>query len=598
MVTPVSSERIPPGAERRSSASALRRRWHALVHRVGLLEWDEGVLLLVAGALIGIVGGLGVVGFYGLIDLAYIAFVQWPLRLVGPLGVALYLPALTGLGVWAAWYVVRRTRTPEGQNVADVQLDVAKRNGVVRARPVAVRTLASAITLGSGASAGSEGPVAVLGAAVGSVFGRVLALQPRHVKILVGCGAAAGIAGAFNAPFAGAFFALEEVLGSFSVAAFSPVVIASVVGALTAHSVLGSHPAFHMPAMVDVHPIANALLYPLLGVACGLVSALYAWMTVKMPYWTSDMRGPAWLRPVSGGVLVGAITAASGGLLSGTGHLSIPTPVFGGMVWYALVGLSLAKVVATALTLGTGGSGGVFTPSLFIGAALGGGLGRLLAGIVPGHFIHAEAWALVGMGGVVAGATRAPLTAIFMVYELTNDSNYVVPLMLVAVISLLVAKRCSPYGLYDGWLIERGEQVSHGIDEALMHRLHVVDAMDPKGARVGPGESVATLALAASRTPQDAVAVVEEDGTLVGLVSRRALRTALEQYEAGVVLVAEDLAEPVTPLTPDASLADALRALNASALDALPVARDGEYAGLVGRADILALYERELEHAL
>jgi CIC family chloride channel protein len=598
MVTPTRAEQIAPGTERRRSAIALRRHWGALVRRAGVLEWDEGVLLLVAGAAIGLVGGLGVVGFYGLIDLAYIAFVQWPRRIVGPLGAALYLPALTGLGVWAAWYVVRRTNTPDGQNVADVQLDVAKRHGVVRTRPAAVRTLASAITLGSGASAGSEGPTAVLGAAVGSVFGRALALQPRHVKILVGCGAAAGIAGAFNAPFAGAFFALEEVLGSFSVAAFSPVVIASVVGALTAHSVLGSHPAFHMPAVVDVHPIANALLYPLLGVACGLVSALYAWMTVKMPYWTSGMPGPAWLRPVSGGVLVGAITAVSGGLLSGTGHLSIPTAVFGGMVWYALVGLSLAKVVATALTLGTGGSGGVFTPSLFIGAALGGGVGRLLAGIIPGGFIHAEAWALVGMGGVVAGATRAPLTAIFMVYELTNDSNYVVPLMIVAVISLLVAKRCSPYGLYDGWLIERGEQVSHGIDEALMHRLHVVDAMDPNGARVRPGATVAALALAASRTPQDAVAVVEDDGTLVGLVNRRALRTALEQYEAGTVLVAEDLAEPVTPLTPEASLAEALRALNASALDALPVAEDGAYAGLVGRADILALYERELEHEL
>jgi CIC family chloride channel protein len=598
MTTSTRGERIAPETERRSSASALRRRWQELVRRAGLLEWDEGVLLLVVGALIGIVGGLGVVGFYGLIDLAYIAFVEWPQRLIGPLGAALYLPALTGLGVWAAWYVVRRTHTPEGQNVADVQLDVAKRHGVVRTRPVAVRTLASAITLGSGASAGSEGPVAVLGAAVGSVFGRALALQPRHVKILVGCGAAAGIAGAFNAPFAGAFFALEEVLGSFSVAAFSPVVIASVVGALTAHSVLGSHPAFRMPAMVDVHPVANALLYPLLGVACGLVSALYAWLTVKMPYWTSEMRGPPWLRPVSGGVLVGAITAASGGLLSGTGHLSIPTPVFGGMVWYALIGLSLAKVVATALTLGTGGSGGVFTPSLFIGAALGGGFGRLLAGIIPGHFIHAEAWALVGMGGVVAGATRAPLTAIFMVYELTNDSNYVVPLMIVAVISLLVAKRCSPYGLYDGWLVERGEQVSHGIDEALMHRLHVLDAMDRNGAQVRPNASVASLALAASRTPQDAVAVVEDDGTLVGLVSRRALRTALEQFEAGMVLVAEDLAEPVTPLAPEASLAEALRTLNASALDALPVAENGRYAGLVGRADILALYERELEHEL
>ena len=158
MTIPTRDERIAPGTERRSSASQLRRRWQALVQRVGLLEWDEGVLLLVAGAAIGIVGGLGVVGFYGLIDLAYIAFVQWPRRLIGPFGAALYLPALTGLGVWAAWYVVRRTHTPEGQNVADVQLDVAKRHGVVRTRAVAVRTLASAITLGSGASAGSEGP--------------------------------------------------------------------------------------------------------------------------------------------------------------------------------------------------------------------------------------------------------------------------------------------------------------------------------------------------------------------------------------------------------------------------------------------------------
>lgn len=569
-----------------------------------MLDWDEGVLLLVAGALIGLIGGLAVVGFYGLIDLAYLAFVSWPRSVIGPIGAALYLPALTGLGIWAAWFLVRRTKTPEGQNVADVQLDVAKRHGVVRTRPVVVRTLASAITLGSGGSAGSEGPVAVLGAAVGSAFGRVMRLQPRHVKILVGCGAAAGIAGAFNAPFAGAFFALEEVLGSFSVAAFSPVVIASVVGALTAHSVLGTHPAFHMPAVVDVHPVANALLYPLLGIACGLISALYATLTVRMPRWSARLGGPAWLRPVAGGLLVGAITAASGGLLSGTGHLSIPPAVFGGMVWYALIALALAKVFATALTLGTGGSGGVFTPSLFIGAALGGGCGRLLQAVVPDHLIHPEAWALVGMGGVVAGATRAPLTAIFMVYELTNDSAYVVPLMIVAVISLLTAKRFSPYGLYDGWLVEKGEHVSHGIDEALMHRLHVRDVLDPNGARVTPATHVLELSLVASRTPQDAVAVVEEDGTLVGLVTRRALRTALQQRDADTVLLAEDLAEPVTPLAPEASLAEALRALNAGGLDALPVMeRDprtgaARFIGLVGRADILAMYERELEHAV
>src|SRR6185312_8762473 len=174
-----------------------------------------------------------------------------------------------------AWAVVRRAAIPEGQNVPDVQLAVAKRDGVVRFWPVVVRTVASALTLGSGASAGSEGPVAVLGAGLGSSLGRRLRFQPRHLKILVGCGAAAGIAGAFNAPFAGAFFALEEVLGSFSVGAFSPVVIASVVGALTVRPFLGSQPIFASRTPVSARP-AEILLYPVLGVACGLVSAAYA----------------------------------------------------------------------------------------------------------------------------------------------------------------------------------------------------------------------------------------------------------------------------------------------------------------------------------
>src|SRR5207237_6278819 len=135
------------------------------------------------------------------------------------------------------------------------------------------------------------------GSAIGSVLGRTLGFQPRHIKIFVGCGAAAGIAGAFNAPFAGAFFALEEILGSFSIGAFSPVVIASVVGALTVRSFLGTHPAFHMPDLGDAHPIASAFLYPILGIACGLTSALYSRLDVLAPRVFRKLRGPEWLRP-------------------------------------------------------------------------------------------------------------------------------------------------------------------------------------------------------------------------------------------------------------------------------------------------------------
>jgi CIC family chloride channel protein len=182
--------------------------WDRLLTAFERLDWDEGGVLMLFGALIGVAGGLGVVLFYRLIDLCYAAFVLWPESRFDALRSPVYFPLLTAAGVWAAWALVRRTCTPEGQNVPDVQLAVAKRGGWISGGPVAVRTLASAVTLGSGGSAGSEGPVAVLGAALGSALGRRLRFQPRQVKVLVGCGAAAGIAAAFNAPFAGAFFAL------------------------------------------------------------------------------------------------------------------------------------------------------------------------------------------------------------------------------------------------------------------------------------------------------------------------------------------------------------------------------------------------------
>ncbi len=575
--------------------------WDRLLGAFERLDWDEGGVLMLFGALIGVAGGLSVVLFYRLIDLCFTVFVLWPESRFGSLRSPFYFPVLTAAGVWAAWALVRRTRTPEGQNVPDVQLAVAKRAGWISARPVAVRTVASAITLGSGGSAGSEGPVAVLGAALGSAIGRRLRFQPRQIKVLVGCGAAAGIAAAFNAPFAGAFFALEEVLGSFSVGAFSPVVIASVVGALTVRPFLGIHPAFRIPPAGDVHAITSALLYPFLGIACGLVSALYSRLYLAAPRACERVPGPRWLIPVLGGALTGVIVAASGGLLTGNGHLAIPGKIFGGLAWYALVALAFAKILATVLTLGSGGSGGVFTPTLFVGAALGGGLGVLGETVVPGRLIHPHAWALVGMAGLVAGATRAPLTAIFMVFEMTDDYSYVVPLMIVAVIAYATAKRFAPHGLYDGWLAARGEQLSHGADRALMERIRVREALDADAVRVPPEARIDALVEAASRTPRGVLPVVEDDGTLVGLVTHHALREAiLARGDLAPLLVAADLAEMQEPLRPAQSLRAALAAMNARSVDALPVVEEREdgpvFLGLLSRADVLVAYEREFAH--
>ena len=174
----------------------------------------------------------------------------------------------------------------------------------------------------------------------------------------------------------------------------------------------------------------------------------------------------------------GCIVVASRGLLAGNGHLAIPRDIFGVLPWYVLIALSLAKILATVITLGSGGSGGVFTPALFIGASLGGGVGALMRDILPEHLVHPESWALVGMAGLVSGATRAPLTAIFMVYELTNESAYVVPLMIVSVVAFITAKRFAPYGLYDGWLAARGQHLAHGVDQSIIEHIRVRDAAD------------------------------------------------------------------------------------------------------------------------
>lgn len=565
-------------------------------------DWDEGSTLMAFGAIIGVASGLAVVGFYRLIDLAHYVLIQLPEARLPGVGQAFYQPLLTGVGLWAAWLVVHRARIPDGQNVPDVQRAVAKGDGVIRSAPVVARTLASALTLGSGASAGSEGPVAVLGAALGATLGRRLRFQPRQVKILIGCGAAAGIAGAFNAPFAGAFFALEEVLGSFSVGAFSPVVIASVLGALTVRPFLGGQPIFTSRTPASTRPL-EILLYPLLGVACGLVSAFYSRAYMAANALGRRVSGPQWAWPLAAGAATGLIVISSRGLLAGNGHLAIPESIFGGLAWYVLIAIVAAKILATVITLGFGGSGGVFTPTLFIGAALGGGLGVLGATVLPGGLIHPRAWAFVGMAGMVAGATRAPLTAIFIGFEMTDDYTYVLPLMMVAVIAYATARRYSAYGLYDGWLAARGEHLAHGVDRSVMDHTYVTDALDRNVETVPADASIDDLVTAAAATRHGVLPVIDAEGMLVGLVSHHVLRDAILSRNAlDAVIVAADLAEPVEPLAPDDSLRRALAVMNARGLDALPVTEPAgdsvRFAGLLSRHDVLVVYEQNLARAV
>jgi CIC family chloride channel protein len=305
-----------------------------------------------------------------------------------------------------------------------------------------------------------------------------------------------------------------------------------------------------------------------------------------------------------GGAIVGGIVLASGGLLAGNGHLAIPPDVFGGRAWYILAALALAKIVATVITLGSGGSGGVFTPALFIGAAVGGSVGTFIADVFPNHVVHPASWAVVGMAGLVSGATRAPLTAIFIVYELTNDSGYVVPLMIVSVIAYVTAKRFAPYGLYDGWLAARGQRIAHGVDQSVMEHIRVSDALDAASPRVGPATPIEELVRVMGEARRSTMAVVEDDGTLLGLIGQYQLHDALAQpFETRQLIIAEDLIEALGVLQASESLRDALTKMSAARRDALPVVavdRNGrqQFLGLITRSAAFEAYDRALEHAV
>jgi CIC family chloride channel protein len=577
-------------------------RWQRVVEWFDARELSENAILLGFAVVIGVAGALGVVAFYKLIDLAYAAFFRWPASFLHRTDFLIYRPLLTAAGLATAWGVMRHLgRRHEGMNVPDVQLAVVRRGGELPMRPALARTAASAITLGSGGSAGSEGPVAVLGSAIGSFLARAFRSSGGRTRVLVGAGAAAGISAAFNAPLAGAFFAIEEILGSFAVGSFPPIVVSSVIAAVVSRAAFGNHPAFPIPHQYG-YALAREvfLFYPLLGVVTGLASAFYVRSYFLADTLARRLRVPEAALPWLGGLLVGVIVFMSHGLLVGYGHLAVRLEVFGRMAWYVLALLAVGKIVATSLTLNSGGSGGVFTPSLYIGAATGGAFGAALVALFPGLHLRPEAYALVGMGAVIAGATDAPITGILIVFEMTNDYAIVLPLMLATVISYLVARRLEPDSLYSGWLRRRGERIEHGADRDVLTGLCVADAYDADPQVIGESASVTDILKHLGQSEQSYFPVLDNEQRLVGMITLTDLgRLAKDYSELGPVLVAADIARPSETVTPTDSLLAATRKMGVRGVAALPVLdpETGRVLGLINQSHVLEVYERTVAGA-
>jgi CIC family chloride channel protein len=582
--------------------SAAQGAWDDLVDGFNALGLSENAILLGFAVLIGLGASAGVVVFYKAIDLAHLVFFSWPERFLPALGQLTYRPVVTGLGlVAAAWVMARFARGNDGLTIPDVQRAVVREGGEIPFRPAMARTAASAITLGAGGSAGGEGPVAVLGAALGSLTGRGLRFSPSRTAILVGAGTAAGISAAFNAPLAGAFFALEEILGSFGVASFAPVVVSSVVAAIVSRSVFGNHPVFPVPLEQGYQlTLEVAVFYPLLGLLAGLVSVHFVRTHFGIGDWVRRRGMPPLALALAGGATVGLLAFLSRGHLVGSGHLAIPLDVFTRSAWYLVALLAIGKVVATSVTLQTGGSGGLFTPALFVGAAVGAAFAGLLHQVFPGLPISTEAYALVGMGSLIAGAMHAPITGILMVFEMTDNSAIMLPLMLSVVLSLAVARRLEQDSLYSGWLRRRGERIEAGTDREVLAGLRVMDAFDRDPVTI-PAETTATgFLFHLGAGSQDTYPVVSAGGQLKGVLTIDTLgRIARDERQRHHEIRAIEAAQPVDALAPEDTLLDAVRRMAARGSSSLPVVDPGtgRLLGLLSRTDILGAYERILAGA-
>jgi CIC family chloride channel protein len=484
-------------------------------------------------------------------------------------------------------------REARGHGVPEVMLAVAERGGRIRPQVAVVKSLASALCIGGGGSVGREGPIVQIGSALGSTLGQVTRVPESRLRILVACGAAGGISATFNAPIAGVFFGLELILRDFEAESFGVVVLSSFAADIVGRAAFGDHPFLHLPAFHLVSPVEYPL-YAALGVAAALVGVAF----IRVLYGTEDLadriwRGPEWLRPAAGGLLLGALLLALPELY-GVGYPPLEKAIGGGFVVWFLLALLAGKIVATSLTIAIGGSGGVFAPSLFMGAMLGSAYGRGLHALLPTLTAHSGAYGLVGMGAVFAAAARAPITAVIIVFELTGDYRIILPLMFAVVLAAGISNLLSRDTIYTLKLRRRGIDLRRGRGANLMALLAVRDAMQEVPASLRQETPLNEVIERLTEGPTDGLPVVDETGAYRGTVTSQQVEQAMR--EDALDADAGSLAQETAVLQTSQSVEDALAALLRER-SGLPVVEPetGRLVGWLTHLDVLRAYNRRLE---
>ncbi|MBF0587804.1 MAG: chloride channel protein [Magnetococcales bacterium] len=483
-----------------------------------------------------------------------------------------------------------------GHGVPEVMSAVALQGGKMKMRDGVGKMIACSLSIGCGGSVGREGPVVHLGATIASWFGQRLHMSTKHMRTMVGCGAAAGIAASFNAPIAGVMFALEVVLADYGLATFSPIVLSSVIATIIARAHLGDFPAFTVPhyQLVSVWEIPA---YIGLGVLCGLTGILFMKALFKSEDLFKKIPIPIYMKPVVGGFILGSVALVFPQVL-GVGYDVMNMALLEGMAGPLMIGLIAVKIFATSATLGSGFSGGVFTPSLFLGAVVGGGFGTYAHALFPAISAGSGAYALVGMGAMAAAVLGAPIASILILFELTGDYRIMLPLMVTSIVATVMINQVYRDSVYTRALRRKNIDLRSGRETRLMRDLTVSSIMHHRFEKIPDSMSIRALKEKIRFTNEDNFLVVNNEDRLAGILSFQDLRgIAFEEGLEDLVLVRDVATLKVVTVTPLDNLFDAFSRMNARNVEQLPVVaanNPAEILGIITNHDIIRAYNKAL----
>ena len=562
-----------------------------------LLRTSEHTTMTVLAVIVGLADGLGAVGFRHLIDFFQSICYGAGGNLLGlaqviPWYLKVWVPAAGGLVVGPLVYFL--AREAKGHGVPEVMEAVALRSGIIRKRIVLIKSLASAICIGTGGSVGREGPIVQIGSAIGSTIGQVLRISGDRIRTLVGCGAAAGIAATFNAPIAGSMFALEVILGDFGLATFSPIVISSVVATAVSRYFLGDAPAFIVPAY-ELISAWELPLYVILGLFCAMVAVTFTTILYRFEDFFDSIKFPEYLKAVLGGLILGIMGLLFPHIL-GVGYGAIDLALMQEISWWLLFLLMVCKIMATSITIGSGGSGGIFAPSLFMGAMAGGFFGTVAHAVFPGVTATPGAYSIVGMGAVVSGTTHGPLSAILILFEMTGDYKIILPLMIACIISSLASGQLLKESIYTLKLARRGVNIRAGKEVNVLKSIPVKDVMNPEIETIPESLNLGRLAERISKSKYNSFPVVDEEGNLTGILSFLDYHDAAFDEHLKDLVVAKELAtHKVVTISLDDNLYNALEKITSKDFSILPVVSPDDASKLLGiltRRDIIGAYNK------